>query len=87
MDKEFLTRIFKSENFRSEELELVLAQYQPKTFEKHDYLIELGSKAPFYYWLESGFARSYAIDTEGNDISTKFFSSGDIIIDWHSFFL
>jgi len=26
MDKEFLTRIFKSENFRSEELELVLAQ-------------------------------------------------------------
>jgi CRP-like cAMP-binding protein len=37
--------------------------------------------------MESGYARSYAIDLEGNDISTKFFSSTDIVIDWHSYFL
>jgi CRP-like cAMP-binding protein len=37
--------------------------------------------------MESGFARSYIIDLEGNDISTKFFSSTDIVIDWHSYFL
>lgn len=87
MSKDFLHHIFKPDNFRPDELELVLTQYQKKTFDKHDYLIELGSKAPYYYWLESGFARSYAIDTEGRDISTKFFSEGDIVIDWHSFFL
>lgn len=37
--------------------------------------------------MESGFARSYVIDLEGNDISTKFFSTADIVIDWHSYFL
>lgn len=87
MDKTFLHQIFKSENFRPEELQLVLAQYQQRSFDKHDYLIEMGTKTPYYYWLESGFARAYAIDPDGNDITTKFYASGDIIIDWHSFFL
>jgi len=87
MNKDFLLNIFRAESFRREELTLVLSQYQQRTFGKHDYLVELGDKAPYYYWLESGFARSYAIDPEGNDITTKFFSAGDIVIDWHSFFL
>ena len=37
--------------------------------------------------MESGFARSYVTDPEGNDISTNFYSEGDIVIDWPSFFL
>ena len=37
--------------------------------------------------MEAGFARSFAIDTEGKDVTTKFFSEKDIVIDWRSFFL
>lgn len=83
----FLTQIFKLENFNSEELELVLGQFEEVTFTKNDYLIEKGKVASFYYFLESGFLRSYTIDVEGNDITTKFFSAKDIVIDWHSYFI
>ncbi len=87
IEKHFLTKIFSEQNFKSEDLEKILAQYQRLEFGKNDYLIKEGTTANFYYFLESGFARSYAIDLEGNDISTKFFSTTDMVIDWHSYFL
>jgi CRP-like cAMP-binding protein len=86
-DKHFLSTIFQPQNFKEGELETVLGQYERMEFAKNDYLIQEGTTANFYYFLESGFARSYVIDLEGNDISTKFFSSTDIVIDWHSYFL
>ncbi len=86
-DKHFLTKIFNNQNFKSEDLEKILSSYEKKEFAKNDYLINEGTVANFYYFVESGFARSFAVDLEGNDISTKFFSSTDIVIDWHSYFL
>ena len=86
-DQHFLKKIFNEQNFKKEDLEKILAQYQRIEFAKHDFLIEQGTTANYYYFMESGFARSYVIDLEGNDISTKFFSTTDIVIDWHSYFL
>lgn len=86
-DIHFLKTIFKDENFKPEDLQKILNQYQKIEFAKNDYLVQEGTTANFYYFLESGFARSFAIDLEGNDITTKFFSASDIVIDWHSYFL
>ncbi len=86
-DTHFLKSIFKEENFKKEDLETILHQYQRIEFAKNDFLIKEDATANFYYFMESGIARSYVIDLEGNDISTKFFSSTDIVIDWHSYFL
>lgn len=86
-DSHFLKTIFNEKNFKKEDLEIILNQYQRIEFAKNDFFIEENSTANFYYFMESGFARSYVIDLEGNDISTKFFSSMDIVIDWHSYFL
>jgi CRP-like cAMP-binding protein len=86
-DLHFLNTIFKNENFKQEDLDKILSQYQRIEFAKNDYFIQEGTTANFYYFLESGFARSFAIDLEGNDITTKFFSASDIVIDWHSYFL
>lgn len=83
----FLNNIFKRENFKAEEMALIISQFEEIEFKKNDYLIEIGKVASYYYFLESGFLRSYTIDTEGNDITTKFFSAEDIVIDWHSYFL
>jgi CRP-like cAMP-binding protein len=82
----FLKTIFLEQNFKDAELATVLSQYQRVEIAKGEYFIKEGSTANFYYFMESGFARSYAVDLEGNDISTKFFSSTDIVIDWHSYF-
>lgn len=87
MDKHFLKTIFNEQNFSKEDLENVLNQYQRIEFAKNDFLIQEDSTANYYYFIESGYVRSYVIDLEGNDISTKFFSSSDIVIDWHSYFL
>jgi CRP-like cAMP-binding protein len=86
-DMTFLKTIFKEQNFKKEELDIILSQYQRIEFAKNDFLVKEGNTANYYYFMESGFARSYVIDIEGNDISTKFFSSTDIVIDWHSYFL
>jgi len=86
-NQHFLKTIFHEQSFKKEELEIILNQYQRIEFNKNDYFIKEGSTANFYYFIETGFARSYLIDLEGNDISTKFFSSTDIVIDWHSYFL
>ncbi|HAA14334.1 MAG TPA: Crp/Fnr family transcriptional regulator [Cytophagales bacterium] len=86
-DTAFLLEIFKPENFTAEELALVLAQYHRREFKKNEFLIPFGSTANYYFFLESGFARSYAVDPEGNDVTTKFFGPRDIVIDWHSYFL
>ena len=83
----FLKTIFKPENFTKEELESILNQFSKVEFQKNTYLIEEGRTASYYYFLESGFLRSYVIDIEGNDITTNFFAEGDIVIDWHSYFL
>jgi CRP-like cAMP-binding protein len=86
-DKHFLTTIFNEQNFSKDDLENILNQYQRIEFAKNDYLIQEDSTANYYYFIESGYVRSYVIDLEGNDISTKFFSATDIVIDWHSYFL
>ncbi|MEN1784296.1 MAG: Crp/Fnr family transcriptional regulator [Bacteroidota bacterium] len=86
-DSHFLHSIFKPENFSPEELTLVLSQFEAVSFKKNDYLIEKDKVAGYYFFIETGFLRSYSIDLEGNDITTKFFGPGDILIDWHSYFL
>jgi CRP-like cAMP-binding protein len=86
-ENHFLNKIFNQQNFTPEDFEKIISQYQRITFAKNDYLIKEDTTANFYYFLESGFARSYVIDLDGNDISTKFFNSTDIVIDWHSYFL
>ncbi len=87
MDSPFLHTIFKPENFKKEELELILNQFEAIEFKKNEYLIEIGKTCTFYYFLEEGFLRSYTIDPDGNDITSKFFGPKDIVIDWYSYFL
>ncbi len=87
MNKEFLHTIFKPESFNQGELDLVLEQFEEVQFKKNEYLIEIGKTSSFYYFLEEGFLRSYTIDLEGNDITSKFFTPSDIVIDWYSYFL
>jgi CRP-like cAMP-binding protein len=87
MTEHFLTNIFSAKNFSKEEIQTIIPAFKRIEFNKNDYLLK-ENKIENHYWLiESGFARSYVIDTEGNDITTHFYAVGDIAIDWTSFFL
>lgn len=87
MNNHFLKSIFKEESFKPEELELVLNQFEPVTFNKNENLIIQNKVSDYYYFLEEGYARSLVIDTFGNEVTTKFFTKTDIVIDWNSYFL
>lgn len=86
-NKHFLTRIFTEQLFNKEELDKILPRFKQVEFNKSDYLLQEGKTAHQYWFVESGFIRSFVIDTEGRDISTDFYTTGDVVIDWPSFFL
>ena len=86
-EQHFLTNIFKAKDFSNEELDTIIPKFKQIQFSKNDYLLNEGKTENHYWFIESGFVRSYVVDTEGNDITTNFYAVGDIVIDWTSFFL
>ena len=82
----FLGNVFTSKDFTANEQESIFSQFEKITFSKNDYLIKEGALVDKYWFVESGYARAYVIDINGNDISTNFYAQGDLIIDWISFF-
>ncbi len=82
----FLQHVFTTKDFTESEQEEIISQFRQVSFGKNDYLIKEGNTAYKYWFVESGFVRGYVIDVQGNDISTNFYSVGDLIIDWISFF-
>jgi CRP-like cAMP-binding protein len=85
--KHFLENVFREQQFKKAELDTILPCFKEVEFSKNSFLLSQGKTANYYWFIESGFARSFVIDTEGNDISTNFYTVGDIVIDWTSFFL
>ena len=83
----FLHNIFREQDFTTEELNTIIPKYKEVVFSKNDFLLREGKVANNYWFVASGFIRSYVVDTDGNDITTNFFSVKDIVIDWPSFFL
>jgi CRP-like cAMP-binding protein len=86
-DKHFLNTIFSPTDFTEKELDLIIPKFKEVKFSKHDFLLQEGKTENHYWFLETGFVRSFVNDTNGNDISTNFYSSMDVVIDWSSFFL
>jgi CRP-like cAMP-binding protein len=86
-DQHFLHNVFGRTNLTKEELAVIIPKFKQKTFEKNNFMLLEGQTANHYWFVQSGFVRAYVVDTEGNDITTNFYSVGDIVIDWPSFFL
>ena len=83
----FLKNIFSPTTFSESELESIISKFKKVSFSKSEYLLKEGKIENYYWFIESGFARSFVNDTKGNDITTDFYGQGDIAIDWSSFFL
>ena len=60
--------------------------FKEKEYSKNDFLITKGRTCKEYFFLEEGFLRAYTYDLEGNDITTAFFSSGQVVCELFSFF-
>jgi CRP-like cAMP-binding protein len=85
-EEHFLNKVFASSGITKEELKEIIPRYNQVTFKKNDYLLKEGQIENSYWFIESGFVRSYIIDTEGNDITFNLYGSGDVVIDYPSMF-
>jgi CRP-like cAMP-binding protein len=86
LDQHFLNKVFESTGITKEELKVIIPKYIEVKFDKNDYLLKEGQVEKKYWFLESGFLRSYIIDTEGNDITFNLYAKGDVVIDYSSIF-
>ncbi len=86
LDQHFLNKVFEASGITKEELKVIIPKYKEIKFDKNDYLLKEGQVEKKYWFIESGFVRSYVIDTKGNDITFNLYSSKDVVIDYPSIF-
>lgn len=90
MDKSALINFIKTNvpnvPIDEQSLQLIADQFEEITLQKDDYLLNEG-KISNYYFLTEGFLRVFTFDTEGNEITTYFYSQERVVFDAASFFL
>ena len=60
--------------------------FSEKSINRNDFFLKAGKPSNEYLFLEQGFMRAFAFDTGGNDVTTNFYSSGQVVFEVSSFF-
>lgn len=64
----------------------IASHFQSKSIAKNELQLAEKRICDEYLFLEKGFMRSFAYDTEGNEVTTGFYSPGAIVFEVASFF-
>lgn len=64
----------------------IATEFSPASFAKNDFLITEGKVCDDYLFLHTGFMRAFATDTEGREVTTGFYSAGQVVFEVSSFF-
>lgn len=90
MDKsalvKFITTNIPNVPIDAQSLLIISEQFEEITFHKDDYLLKEG-KISGYFFLSKGFLRVFTFDTDGNEVTTYFYSQDRVVFDAASFFL
>lgn len=80
---DFILQTFPMLQKQAEEIAL---HFNEKTFKKNELLLKEGRICNEYYFLDEGFARAFIYDLKGNDITTAFYASNNVVCELYSFF-
>jgi CRP-like cAMP-binding protein len=84
---EKLIQFFTATNSMSRQMaERIAEQFSPKTMEKHAYFLRASHRSREYLFLENGLMRAFAHDVEGNEVTTHFYTPGNVVFEVSSFF-
>jgi len=87
MGKESLISFLRSTNLVSPSVaNEIAAQFEYKMIPKNQFQLRAGQICDEYLFVEKGYMRVFAHDTEGNDVTTNFCSPGQIVFEISSFF-
>lgn len=87
MEKELLVQFLINSGFVSRPTALIIAdKFTEKKINKNELLLKEGKICDEYLFLQNGWMRAFAHDTEGNDITTNFYAAGQMVFEVASFF-
>jgi CRP-like cAMP-binding protein len=87
MSKEKLIEFFRNENLIPPLIRTEIADhFNSRIIPKNQFLLIEGKISDDYLFLEKGYMRAFAHDTDGNEVTTNFCYPGDIIFEVYSFF-
>jgi CRP-like cAMP-binding protein len=87
MDKESLIQFLRQTNLVSlAKAEEISNCFTKKSLGKNDFFLKEGKICNEYLYLENGFMRAFAFDTEGSDVTTNFYSNSHVVFEVSSFF-
>jgi CRP-like cAMP-binding protein len=66
--------------------EIIASEFVPRSIRRNDFLFKEGRVCNDYFFLENGFIRAFAFDTEGDEVTTNFYSAGQVVFEVSSFF-
>jgi CRP-like cAMP-binding protein len=69
-----------------EGIQAITDLFDEKEISKNEFLLKAG-KVSGYFFLTEGFMRAYTYDTDGNEITTYFYSKNRVVFEVASFFL
>jgi CRP-like cAMP-binding protein len=87
MSRESLIRFFHNSNLVSLSAANEIAEeFENKAILKNQFQLMEGKICNEYLFLEKGYMRAFAHDTGGNEVTTNFYSQGQVIFEVSSFF-
>jgi CRP-like cAMP-binding protein len=87
MSSQKLIQFFTNSNLVSPKAaEEIANTFSPKEITKNGFVFKEGRVCDEYFFLENGFIRAFANDINGNDVTTNFYSSGQVVFEVSSFF-
>jgi CRP-like cAMP-binding protein len=64
----------------------IASRFELRSFAKNEFILREGKICDDYIFLVEGFMRSWATDTEGNEVTTNFYSPNNLVFEVNSFF-
>ncbi len=83
----FFEKIYNHPSIKTDDYTKILNAHTKIKFSKNDILLKEGKISNEYYLIEKGLFRSFVNDFSGNEITTAFFGSNEILIEVASLFL
>lgn len=66
--------------------EEIAGHFALKEYARNEMVLNAGEISDEYIFLEKGFMRSFAHDLNANEVTTNFYSQGQVVFEVHSFF-
>lgn len=84
--EEVFQKVYRHPLLTEADLKTLADAHEPVEVPKGTVLLREGKIANEYYILQSGIARAYVYDYNGNEITTEFFSENEVVISTSSLF-